>query len=202
MFGPSYDGALPTERVKYGCLNTTGDSYRGVDSAAGYGDSYLILKSEVRRRCTFTECDSAFSLCAVGVADAYAHVLVKFVDADLASILDVGGSSSDIVRRVKSGYAKSTAMYREVCLWLLYLCPALLALACVPRLASRPLLPPLARLASSPPPPPRFASLHSASLCFASRCFAVRRSRSTATLTWHTTWKRSCSTLSTREVHP
>ena len=81
MFGPSYDGALPTERIKYGCLNTTGDSYRGVDSAAGYGDSYLILKSEVRRRCTFTECDSAFSLCAVGVADAYAHVLVKFVDA-------------------------------------------------------------------------------------------------------------------------
>ena len=173
MFGPSYDGALPTERIKYGCLNTTGDSYRGVDSAAGYGDSYLILKSEVRRRCTFTECDSAFSLCAVGVADAYAHVLVKFVDADLASILDVGGSSSDIVRRVKSGYAKSTAMYREVCLWLLYLCPALLALACVPRLASRPLPPPLLashphlrlRPASLRSTLPRFASPHDASLC-------------------------------------
>jgi hypothetical protein len=108
LFGPSYNACAAFDRVKYGVLNTTG-SISGVDCAAGYGDSYLLLKSHVRHRMTFTEQDSSSAL-QVGTSAHYAHVLAAYTDAELADILDVGGG------RARSGMHRSamnTKTYKE-----------------------------------------------------------------------------------------
>ena len=59
MFGESYNGVVASHRVKYGCLRK---SSRGDPVASRtYGDSYLILKEELKPRCTFAISDSGGS---------------------------------------------------------------------------------------------------------------------------------------------
>ncbi len=59
MFGESYRGVTASHRVKYGCLkkNSRGDPV----ASRTYGDSYLVLKDEVKQRCTFAISDSGGS---------------------------------------------------------------------------------------------------------------------------------------------
>jgi len=47
----------PKERVKYGCLNLLSDN-AGCQSAHGYGQSYMILKNDIKPRITFVCGDS------------------------------------------------------------------------------------------------------------------------------------------------
>ena len=131
MFGSSYDRAKPFQRVKYGCLNFTGD-IEGVSPARCYGQLFITLKQSVRHRCTFFNMDtasfagggggsglSALSGLApelsgimggygaagggshqkdtLATARNYCHILEKYSDAELHSILalnKIGGGQS------------------------------------------------------------------------------------------------------------
>jgi len=57
LFNSIYKDAKPCERVKYGHLNITGAKYS--QNAHSYGDSYLILHNDIKKRSTFTIGDSS-----------------------------------------------------------------------------------------------------------------------------------------------
>jgi hypothetical protein len=90
MFGPSYDGCLPSERVKYGCLNVTGD-ITGVKAAASYGTMVMALVPHVRYRTTFFSQDTGGAAGNVQLAtnEYYAHVLAQYTDVELRSTLEL-----------------------------------------------------------------------------------------------------------------
>ncbi|CAK0821919.1 unnamed protein product [Prorocentrum cordatum] len=88
LFGGAYEKAKPFERCKYGALNVMND-YRGVKSAEQYGDSYLVLK-DVRLRTTLTFTDSSgVNIEHLGLLDKYAHVLQRYSDGELKSLVKV-----------------------------------------------------------------------------------------------------------------
>lgn len=60
MFNNIFFDASHHERVKYGAVNITNDP-KGILSAKGYGKSYLILKDQVKARCTITHHNSSGS---------------------------------------------------------------------------------------------------------------------------------------------
>ena len=80
MFDNKLHNASFYERVKYGTMNFTNDP-RGVNACLGYGQSYFLLKSHVRDRCTITDMDSASSSATIGTFRFIFHVLVKLSDA-------------------------------------------------------------------------------------------------------------------------
>ena len=92
MFGPAYSEALPFDRVKYGCLNTSGDE-AGVNLARRYGDCHFILRESVRTRTTITNHDSAgFHPLShrIGTSEHYAHIMQTFTNSELKAALEVG----------------------------------------------------------------------------------------------------------------
>lgn len=82
MFDGKYDTSSDFDRVKYGVVNFTGDK-NGVSVCKGYGNSYFLLKEQVRKRCTFTEMDSSNTVSILGSFKYPNHVLLKFSDAEL-----------------------------------------------------------------------------------------------------------------------
>jgi len=95
LFGGTYEHAKPFERCKYGALGVMND-FRGVTSAYGYGDSYLVLK-DVRLRCTFASTDSGgISGQRLAVLDKYAHVLKEYSDQELRSLVDVATANTSM----------------------------------------------------------------------------------------------------------
>jgi len=134
MFGSTYDKATyngngviratPFQRVKYGCLNFTGD-IEGVAPARRYGQFFITLKRSVRHRCTFFNMDSsdfgrhdgssyggAFSD-TLATAKYYCHILEKYSDAELHSILalnKIGGGQSKCINY------KEVQIHGPVCL--------------------------------------------------------------------------------------
>jgi hypothetical protein len=60
LFNNSYTGTDPNLRVKYGCLNLMSD-IKGCASAHPYGNSFMILKPEVKPRITFV-CGDSFGM--------------------------------------------------------------------------------------------------------------------------------------------
>lgn len=113
MFHDSYDDALPHERVKYGCVNTTG-SGDGVDVAQHYGDSFLILSESVRSRVTVTNEDSSTTPSAsmVGTPEHFAHVLARFTDPELRAV--VAAACGTRQQQLLGGSSASTAKYKEL----------------------------------------------------------------------------------------
>ena len=79
MFDKKYSKATDFERVKYGVVNFTNDP-KGVNCASGYGASYLLLKENVRHRCTITDMDSSTSACRIGTLKYCFHVIEKMND--------------------------------------------------------------------------------------------------------------------------
>ena len=69
MFGDAYDGH-DVHRPKYGNVNFLAH-VRGDRSASAYGNSYLLLRPQVRARCTITSRDAA-----LGTPEHCAHVLL------------------------------------------------------------------------------------------------------------------------------
>jgi hypothetical protein len=90
LFSGAYVGVAASEKPKYAVLNVTGCP-RGVLAATSYGCNALVLKHDVKARSTFTSNDSCPPL---GLADAYAHVLSNFTDAELAVALRVGSGGA------------------------------------------------------------------------------------------------------------
>jgi hypothetical protein len=111
LFNGAYSfskATIPFDRCKYGVLNTTGDS-TGVKGAKGYGTSYLILRPEVRRRCTFCARDSSTNP-PLGTSEHYAHILAEYSDPELRAIVDVACGTG----AVRGTSSTSTATYKEV----------------------------------------------------------------------------------------
>eukprot|EP00929_Paragymnodinium_shiwhaense_P065390 TRINITY_DN32787_c0_g1_i1.p1 TRINITY_DN32787_c0_g1~~TRINITY_DN32787_c0_g1_i1.p1 ORF type:complete len:476 (-),score=42.90 TRINITY_DN32787_c0_g1_i1:380-1807(-) len=111
LFGSQYSGAQPQDRVKYGCLNMTGD-IGGVKLAHQYGKLFMILKPDVLLRATFTDKDSSKSD-GQDVADAehYAHVLLRYSDKELGIVLSLTSSEKALIRGCAG--AKHFSQYKE-----------------------------------------------------------------------------------------
>ncbi len=58
MFNSFYKDANAREKVKYGSINMLNNMKKGVHSAIGYGNSFLILKQKEKKRTTFVHGDS------------------------------------------------------------------------------------------------------------------------------------------------
>lgn len=80
MFDKKHHHATPFERVKYGTINFTNDP-KGVMACVGYGQSYFLLKSHVRNRCTVTDMDSSSPSATIATFQSCYHLLNKLPDA-------------------------------------------------------------------------------------------------------------------------
>eukprot|EP00759_Apiculatamorpha_spiralis_P006790 PhF_6_TR1404/c0_g1_i1/m.2439 len=104
LFNNIYHDATPFQRPKYGCLNIVKDP-KGIKSAYHYGDSYFILK-KVRLRCSFTDQDSSASNCELSSCEYYNHVLLRYNDQELRSVIRVANgldssAPSDCIQQYK-----------------------------------------------------------------------------------------------------
>lgn len=83
LFNQIYDKSKPFDRVKYGSLNVVNDP-TGIRCCAQYGDSFLLLKQEVRYRTTFAWKDSGSSdVKELACCEYYCHVLCQYTDKEL-----------------------------------------------------------------------------------------------------------------------
>lgn len=90
LFGSSYNGCEASARPKYGCLNITGDIQGVKPARAQYGKCFLTLAPHVRHCTTFSDKDTGGSAtCSLATNEYYAHVLARYPDADLISVLKV-----------------------------------------------------------------------------------------------------------------
>jgi len=81
------------DRPKYGVLNVTKDP-AGVHSCLQYGDCYLELHPSVIARCTLSNEDSGgLRGHELATADFYAHVLYRYSDTELKTVLNVAWMS-------------------------------------------------------------------------------------------------------------
>jgi hypothetical protein len=58
LFNGVYENAKPFEKVKYGALNI-GNHPNGIKMCYPYGDSFLVLKKDIKKRATFVYGDSS-----------------------------------------------------------------------------------------------------------------------------------------------
>jgi hypothetical protein len=86
MFSHRYHTATPFERVKYGTVNLTNDP-EGVGCCVGYGQSYFLLREQVRRRCTVTDVDSASGTAAVATLKFCYQVVSRMRDNEIAAAM-------------------------------------------------------------------------------------------------------------------
>ena len=99
LFGKIYHDAQGPERVKYGALNITND-VAGVRSCHGYGDSYLVLRNEVKDRSTFVYGDSCRQDLHLATFRDCEHILYYYDDETLAKVVRVAtGQEPGIVDR-------------------------------------------------------------------------------------------------------
>lgn len=119
MFGGAYcndSECSASDRPKYGCLNVTGD-VRGVAVAAQtYGEIHIILQPHVRHRATFFSRGTGNFIATVATIslatnEYYGHVLVKYSDEELKSVLGLLCGSPSL--RV-GGAPSKCATYKEV----------------------------------------------------------------------------------------
>lgn len=68
-------------------MNFTNDP-QGVNACVGYGQSYFLLKSHVRDRCTITDMDSSSPAATLGTFRFVYHLLNKLSDAELNSAFE------------------------------------------------------------------------------------------------------------------
>lgn len=87
LFNSIYNNSTPFERVKYGTINITNDKI-GVSSAIGYGDSYLIMKDNIKLRTSLVFEDSSKKQIHIGSFKQFYHILYYLPDNDLKAILD------------------------------------------------------------------------------------------------------------------
>jgi hypothetical protein len=78
LFGDAYDGH-DEHRPKYGNVNFLAH-VKGDRAAAHYGSSYLLLRPDVRARCTITSKDSSAADARLGTLEHCAHVLLHVVE--------------------------------------------------------------------------------------------------------------------------
>lgn len=87
MFDKMHHNAKDSERVKYGTMNFTNDPH-GVSACQGYGQSYFLLKSHVRNRCTMTDMDSSSPNSTICTFRFCYHLLCKLSDREIKAAFD------------------------------------------------------------------------------------------------------------------
>lgn len=88
LFGNIYNDTTPFDRVKYGPVNINHDT-KGVNSAYGYGNSYMVLRNEVKTRTSFVFGDSSLGQIHMCTFDGYYHLLYYIPDDSLKHIMDL-----------------------------------------------------------------------------------------------------------------
>jgi hypothetical protein len=84
-------------RRQYGVLNICQDP-NGVLACRGYGDSYLLLKSEtVRLRTSFASRDTGGGTAKLASCEWYAHVLMEYSNPELQDVISVATKSKRAV---------------------------------------------------------------------------------------------------------
>jgi len=92
LFNKLYTPATPRERVKYGCLNLY-NSQKGVQTAYGYGDSYIVLKDNLKNRTSFVVGDSSAQEIHIATFESCEHILLHLnVDTITNMIKIVNGT--------------------------------------------------------------------------------------------------------------
>ena len=102
MFDKKHHSASGFERVKYGTMNFVNDP-KGVSCCAGYGQSYFLLKTHVRDRCTITDMDSSSSTATLGTFRFIFHLLMKLSDHELKSAFE-GSKGKEMQSHVIGSY--------------------------------------------------------------------------------------------------
>ena len=83
LFNRIYDkDTEPFERVKYGALNIL-DHPCGLEICKCYGDSFIVLKSHIKQRSTFTLGDSSKMEIHLCMADNFCNILLYLDDVNL-----------------------------------------------------------------------------------------------------------------------
>jgi hypothetical protein len=88
LFSNIYKDSHPSEKVKYGCINLY-QSKRGCLSATAYGESYLILKKDIKKRCSFVCGDSSTEQPYLANFDKLNHLLVWLNDSTIENIIKI-----------------------------------------------------------------------------------------------------------------
>lgn len=97
-----HHNATPFERVKYGTINFTNDP-KGVNACVGYGQSYFLLKSHVRNRCTVTDMDSSSPSATIATFQSCYHLLNKLPDAELKAAFE-GSKANEVASNIMGTY--------------------------------------------------------------------------------------------------
>lgn len=101
LFGGIYDHSEGYEKVKYGALNITLNP-NGI--CCGYGDSYLKLKDEVKKRITFVHGDSSAQKLDIATFSSPVPILNFLEKNELIDVIDVATGKKDFTKINLKGY--------------------------------------------------------------------------------------------------
>lgn len=91
LFKGIYHDAEPFERVKYGALNITNDP-AGIYCCRGYGDSFLVLKNNIKNRATFIFGDSSHKELHLSTFKHFKSVLYFIDEALLKTVIEIANN--------------------------------------------------------------------------------------------------------------
>lgn len=88
LFNGIYDNSPAHEKVKYGTLNLTSNPI-GVSVCTGYGNSYLLLKSDVKKRVSFVFDDSSRQDYHIATFKHFFNIIYYSNDKLLNEMIDI-----------------------------------------------------------------------------------------------------------------
>jgi hypothetical protein len=86
LFSDIYKESIAEEKVKYGCINLYSKQY-GCCSAKQYGESYMILKNNVKKRCSFVCGDSSLQQLHIANFDNFYQLLLYLNDSTILNLM-------------------------------------------------------------------------------------------------------------------
>lgn len=93
LFNGIYDKSEGHDKVKYGALNITNSN--GIKSCYSYGDSYLILKDDIKKRITFVHGDSSGQDLHIVTYEYPVPILSFLSDGELKDVIDIAIGRKD-----------------------------------------------------------------------------------------------------------
>lgn len=87
LFDKAYDESEPWIKVKYGCLNIMSDAIGCRDAIGCYGNSFMILKPDIKSRTSFTFDDSCKNPEHICTFDNFIQVFSKMNDRMIKDII-------------------------------------------------------------------------------------------------------------------
>lgn len=87
MFNNIYKDAEAHEKVKYGALNIF-DEHHGIYACRSYGDSFFILKDEIKNRASFVLGDSSIMMMHICTFKYFKQLLIHPTEKHFKSIVN------------------------------------------------------------------------------------------------------------------